>query len=63
MTKVRASAAPAAAKLRALGRRRGRPRANAAHAVPEAHVLDLAFRAFAREGYEGTPLRALASWE
>src|SRR5277367_6038067 len=43
-----------------LSRRRGRPRADAAHAVPEAQVLDLAFRAFAREGYEGTTLRALA---
>jgi TetR/AcrR family transcriptional regulator len=43
-----------------VARRRGRPRADAAHAVPEAHVLDLAFHAFARKGYEGTTLRALA---
>jgi TetR/AcrR family transcriptional regulator len=43
-----------------LSRRRGRPRADAVHAVPEARVLDLAFQAFARRGYEGTTLRALA---
>lgn len=41
-------------------RRRGRPRADAAHAVPEGRVLDLAFQAFARRGYEGTTLRSLA---
>ena len=41
-------------------RRRGRPRADAVHAVPEARVLNLAFQAFARRGYEGTTLRALA---
>jgi AcrR family transcriptional regulator len=43
-----------------LSRRRGRPRADAIHAVPEARVLDLAFQTFARRGYEGTTLRALA---
>jgi TetR/AcrR family transcriptional regulator len=58
--------APKAAKLTkpikpsAVGRRRGRPRADAVHAVPEARVLDLAFQNFARRGYEGTTLRALA---
>src|SRR5271163_3909057 len=41
-------------------RRRGRPRADTTHAVPEARVLDLAFQAFARRGYDGTTLRALA---
>src|SRR5271170_4626938 len=41
-------------------RRRGRPRADTLHAVPEARVLDLAFEAFARRGYEGTTLRSLA---
>jgi TetR/AcrR family transcriptional regulator len=30
------------------------------HAVPEARVLNLAFQTFARRGYEGTTLRALA---
>jgi TetR/AcrR family transcriptional regulator len=48
------------AKPSAVGRRRGRPRADAVHAVPEARVLDLAFQSFARRGYEGTTLRALA---
>jgi len=43
-----------------LSRRRGRPRADTLHAVPEARVLDLAFQTFARRGYEGTTLRALA---
>jgi TetR/AcrR family transcriptional regulator len=43
-----------------LSRRRGRPRADAVHAVPEARVLNLAFQTFARRGYEGTTLRALA---
>src|SRR5882757_764488 len=47
-------------KPKLLSRRRGRPRADAAHAVPEARVLDLAFQTFARRGYEGTTLRALA---
>jgi TetR/AcrR family transcriptional regulator len=42
------------------GRRRGRPRADAIHAVPEARVLNLAFQTFARRGFEGTTLRALA---
>jgi TetR/AcrR family transcriptional regulator len=41
-------------------RRRGRPRADTAHAIPEGRVLDLAFQAFARHGYDGTTLRALA---
>jgi TetR/AcrR family transcriptional regulator len=41
-------------------RRRGRPRAGAAHAVPEAKVLDAAFQGFARGGYDGTTLRSLA---
>src|SRR5271170_851125 len=41
-------------------RRRGRPRADTSHAVPEGRVLDLAFQAFARKGYDGTTLRALA---
>jgi TetR/AcrR family transcriptional regulator len=43
-----------------LSRRRGRPCADAVHAVPEARVLNLAFQTFARRGYEGTTLRALA---
>ncbi len=43
-----------------LSRRRGRPRADTLHAVPEARVLDLAFQTFARRGYEGTTLRSLA---
>jgi len=47
-------------KPKPLSRRRGRPRADAVHAVPEAGVLDLAFQTFARRGYEGTTLRALA---
>jgi TetR/AcrR family transcriptional regulator len=47
-------------KPKPLSRRRGRPRADALHAVPEARVLDLAFHTFARRGYEGTTLRALA---
>jgi TetR/AcrR family transcriptional regulator len=55
-----AQTAPKGPKLKPLRRRRGRPRADAAHAVPEARVLDLAFQTFAREGYEGTTLRALA---
>jgi TetR/AcrR family transcriptional regulator len=41
-------------------RRRGRPPMDAEHAVPEARVLKLAFLAFAKSGYEGTTLRALA---
>jgi AcrR family transcriptional regulator len=45
---------------RPAGRRRGRPTSDAAHAVPEARVLDLAFSAFAERGYEGTTLRELA---
>jgi TetR/AcrR family transcriptional regulator len=48
------------AKLKPLSRQRGRPRADTLHAVPEARVLDLAFHTFARRGYEGTTLRALA---
>ena len=47
-------------KSKPLSRRRGRPRADTLHAVPEARVLDLAFQAFARRGYEGTTLRSLA---
>jgi TetR/AcrR family transcriptional regulator len=47
-------------RLKPLSRRRGRPRADTLHAVPEARVLDLAFQAFARRGYEGTTLRSLA---
>jgi AcrR family transcriptional regulator len=43
-----------------LNRRRGRPKADALHAIPEARVLDLAFRTFAERGYDGTTLRALA---
>ncbi len=43
-----------------LKRRRGRPRADTHHAVPEERVLDIALQAFARRGYEGTTLRALA---
>jgi AcrR family transcriptional regulator len=41
-------------------RRRGRPPTDAAHAIPEARVLKLAFLTFAKSGYEGTTLRALA---
>ncbi len=48
------------AKPKLVGRRRGRPTSDAAHAVPEARVLDLAFHAFAERGYEGTTLRELA---
>jgi TetR/AcrR family transcriptional regulator len=47
-------------KSKASPRRRGRPRADTAHAVPEARVLDLAFQQFARQGYDGTTLRSLA---
>jgi TetR/AcrR family transcriptional regulator len=47
-------------KAKASPRRRGRPRADTAHAVPEARVLDLAFQQFARQGYDGTTLRSLA---
>jgi TetR/AcrR family transcriptional regulator len=57
---AQASTALAGPKSPHLRRRRGRPRADAAHAVPEAKVLDAAFQAFARGGYEGTALRALA---
>ena len=67
MVRKRAGLGPVAAqkavlepRKKPLVRRRGRPHANAAHAVPEAQVLDLAFHAFARNGYEGTTLRALA---
>jgi TetR/AcrR family transcriptional regulator len=41
-------------------RRRGRPPADAASAVPEERVLHLAFESFAEFGYEGTTLRELA---
>lgn len=41
-------------------RRRGRPATDAAHAVSEERVLDLAFNAFASLGYEGTTVRELA---
>jgi TetR/AcrR family transcriptional regulator len=53
----RASTGP---RPKPLSRRRGRPRADAVHAVPEARVLNLAFQTFARRGYEGTTLRSLA---
>jgi TetR/AcrR family transcriptional regulator len=62
-TASRSTAAPNVAKglrTKPLSRRRGRPRADAVHAVPEARVLNLAFQTFARRGYEGTTLRALA---
>jgi TetR/AcrR family transcriptional regulator len=52
--------AQTAGKPKPLSRRRGRPRADTLHAVPEARVLNLAFQTFARRGYEGTTLRALA---
>ncbi|MES2303788.1 MAG: TetR/AcrR family transcriptional regulator [Pseudomonadota bacterium] len=41
-------------------RRRGRPPADAASAVPEERVLHLAFESFAESGYEGTTVRDLA---
>lgn len=41
-------------------RRRGRPPSDAQHAVSESHLLNEAFFAFARYGYEGMTLRALA---
>ena len=41
-------------------RRRGRPANDAASAVRESDVLDLAFSAFAERGYEGTTVRELA---
>ncbi|WP_068073426.1 TetR/AcrR family transcriptional regulator [Novosphingobium lentum] len=41
-------------------RRRGRPPADAASAVPEERVLHLAFESFAEFGYEGTTVRELA---
>lgn len=41
-------------------RRRGRPPADAASAVPEERVLHLAFECFAEAGYEGTTVRDLA---
>jgi TetR/AcrR family transcriptional regulator len=62
-TASRSTGTPSAAKgprTKPLSRRRGRPRADAVHAVPEARVLNLAFQTFARRGYEGTTLRALA---
>lgn len=43
-----------------IGRRRGRPPADAASAVPEERVLHLAFESFADLGYEGTTVRELA---
>ncbi|CAH0498109.1 TetR/AcrR family transcriptional regulator [Novosphingobium sp. CECT 9465] len=43
-----------------IGRRRGRPPADAASAVPEERVLHLAFECFAESGYEGTTVRDLA---
>jgi TetR/AcrR family transcriptional regulator len=51
---------PQGPKSKSSSRQRGRPRADAHHAIPEARVLDLAFQAFARRGYDGTTLRALA---
>src|SRR5271154_1809590 len=51
---------PAGPRPKPLSRRRGRPPADAVHAVPEARVLNLAFQTFARRGYDGTTLRALA---
>jgi AcrR family transcriptional regulator len=56
----KAPKAPKGPKGLPLSRRRGRPRADAEHAVPEARVLDLAFHTFARRGYDGTTLRSLA---
>jgi AcrR family transcriptional regulator len=59
----RSTGAPKASKgprSQPLSRRRGRPPADAGHAVPETRVLNLAFQTFARRGYEGTTLRALA---
>lgn len=41
-------------------RRRGRPPADAASAVPEERMLHLAFESFAEFGYEGTTVRELA---
>ena len=49
---------PASGVARAV-RRRGRPANDAAGAVPEERMLDLAFRTFAERGYEGTTLRKL----
>lgn len=43
-----------------LPRRRGRPANDAAEAVSEDRVLDLAFATFAALGYEGTTVRELA---
>lgn len=43
-----------------VARKRGRPAGDGVHAVSEDRVLDLAFRAFAERGYEGTTLRELA---
>jgi TetR/AcrR family transcriptional regulator len=51
---------PQGPRPKPLSRRRGRPPADTVHAVPEARVLNLAFQTFARRGYEGTTLRALA---
>jgi AcrR family transcriptional regulator len=56
----RAVIAEAIAPPMSLVRRRGRPASDAAHAVREDRVLDLAFHAFAQRGYEGTTLRELA---
>lgn len=41
-------------------RPRGRPAANAAHAIDEAALLGRVFRAFAERGYDGVTLRDLA---
>lgn len=41
-------------------RQRGRPAGDAAHALPEDRLLDLAFESFASLGYEGTTVRDLA---
>lgn len=47
-------------KQKTAARRRGRPPTDAEHAVSEERVLNLAFHVFARQGYDGTTLRALA---
>lgn len=56
-------AVPSEARLmrsKPMKRRRGRPAAGTAHAVPEQRVLETAFGIFAERGYEGTTLRDMA---
>lgn len=53
-------ATPTSCPLQAITRRRGRPRQDTA-ALPREEILRRAFVAFARDGYDGVSLRALAA--